>query len=95
MRDDPIGALQLPEIEVPEPAGSQIKIDLKREGTLVWMIQQMAIEARGYEQNVLGADLKDPAKLSQVIDWQARRQVLEQWLDRLVTLVTKEDSDGN
>ena len=92
MIERPFGELGLPETEVPEPASAQVKLDLKREGTLVWLLQQMEIEAWGYGLNILGADLKDPAMLNQVIDWQARKQVLEQWLERLVTLVEGEES---
>ena len=92
MRDDPYGALGLPEENVPEPAGAQIRIDLLREGTLVWLLQQMVSEAQDYARNILSADLKNPEQLPQVIDWQARKQVLEQQLERLVTMVEGEDS---
>lgn len=94
MIEKPFGELGLPETEVPEPAGAQVKMDLKREGTLVWLLQQMEIEAWGYGLNILGADLKKPETVNQLIDWQARKQVLEQWLERLVTLVEGTE-DGN
>lgn len=92
MIEKPFGELGLPETDVPEPAGAQVKLDLKREGTLVWMLQQMANEAHDYGLNILGADLKNQELLSQVIDWQARKQVLEQWLERLITLVEGADN---
>lgn len=94
MIEKPFGQLGLPDDEVPEPAPAQVRIDLKREGTLVWLLQQMVEEAHGYGLNILGADLKNPEMLHQVIDWQARKQVLEQVLERLVTIVEEQDN-GN
>lgn len=85
------GALDLPEISVAQPSGAQVKLDLRREGTLVWMVQQMAEEMKGYELNILAADLTNPEQINKVIDWQARRQVLEQWLDRLTSVIEEEN----
>lgn len=91
--EQPFGELGLPDEMVPEPAPAQVRLDLQREGTLVWLLQQMVVEFQEYGVNILGADLKT-VEVFQVIDWQARRRVLEQLLERMVTL-TIGDESGN
>lgn len=93
MRED-YGALGLPDETIPAPLGAQIKIDLKREGTLTWMLREMVDEIEGYERNILAASVTEPDSMLKLVDWQARRQVLVQWLEKMVAIL-QEQENGN
>lgn len=92
---DEYDVFRFPPDGISEPSGAQVKIDLKREGTLAWMLSEMIEEVKGYENNILNSPVVDPEQLSKVIDWQARRAVLKQWLDKMVGLMTEENDNGN
>ena len=74
-----VWSMGLHEEPLAEPSGPQVKVDIHRDGTLAWMLREMVDEIIGYEQNILGSDMTNPAAVMFVVDWQARRSVLVGW----------------
>lgn len=89
MTEEYIKALGLPDEKPPEPERMQLKMELGRSGVLIWLLHEMKEELEGYTNNILYADHSEAGMTVKVTQWQAKRQVLEQWLGKLVQMTSE------
>ena len=75
--------LGIPEEAIPPPEKQQAVNDLKYNGTLNWLIQQMVTTLEGLEGQILSASMADPNALTQMIEWKAKRQIMEVLLEQV------------
>jgi hypothetical protein len=80
-------SLKIPEEQIPPPERQQAANDLKYNGTLNWLVQQMVTTLEGLEGQILSASMADPNALMQMTEWKAKRQILEVLLEQVEEII--------
>lgn len=74
-----------------QPLKFQVVEEFRRSGVLRWLAQQMQEEIKGLENNIMAVDMSKPEAAFELTRWQAKRSVLERWLDAFVQIATEEE----